>query len=393
MTAASVIVIGAGTAGTGAARRALELGAASVTLIERDGPAAGSSGRSAAIYNVQTTDPLHIELRMRARELFFELERTNGLPLTRIGNVRVAWTDDDLARLTDVIDVQRELGLTDEDSVLLDREALQRLVPDLRTDDLAGGLFGPRDGVIDGAYLCRTILDDAIAAGLHYVTAEVTGHARTARGHVISTTAGEFVADRVINAAGAWAGKVGALLGVEVPVLAQVHDIVKVTLPERLAYTVPMVNLYMPGSDGEALYFRQFDDTTLLAGFHTYSVLDDHPIVDPDDFRSTVHQSYVHAVSEAIDARLGIPGMVVTAGWTGLYPLTADGEFIVGPEESDPTIITCTGLGGVGVTSGSMLGYTAAEWALQSEPTTIPGATRWQPRRPESTPPQEETTP
>lgn len=377
----SVAVIGAGTVGVGAAKRALELGADTVTIIEREGPASGSSGRSAAIYNVQTVDPVHIELRMRARELFFDLERRRGLPLRRIGNVRVAWTAEDMEVLVGVIDTQRGLGLPESDSVLLDRARLQQLVPDLVTDDLSGGLFGPNDGVIDGAYLTNALLHLAINDGLRYLKGEVREHETIGGRHRLVTSGGDVSADVVINAAGAWAGSVGRILGVDVPVQPQVHDIVKVHLPRPLPYVVPMVNLYMPGSEGEALYFRQFDETTLLAGFHTYVVLEDHPIADPDRYRQQVEQGYVDAVSAAISARLRVDDLAVTPGWTGLYPLSPDGEFIVGPEEADPSIVTSTGLGGVGVTSGSIAGYLAAEWALLGKPVTVPDAARWLPSR------------
>lgn len=375
-----IAVIGAGTVGVGAARRAAELGA-EVTIIDRDGPASGSSGRSAAIYNVQTVDPLHVELRTRARELFFELERTRGLPLRKIGNLRVAWTERDLEVLRGVIGVQRSLGLTEEDSVVLDRAGIQTLVPDLVTTDLAGGLFGPRDGVIDGAYLTYAVLHSAIDRGAHYLKARVTSYEKRRAEHVIGTDQGEVTADVVINAAGAWAGKVGALMGIDVPVLPQVHDIVKVRLADALPYTVPMVNLYMPGSEGEALYFRQLDDRTLLAGFHTYDVLEDQPIVDPDDYRSEVQPNYVEAIRDALAERFPVPGLEVVPGWTGLYPLSPDGEFLIGPEESDPTLVTATGLGGVGVTSGCIAGYLASEWAVLGKPTTLAGAERWLPGR------------
>lgn len=376
-----IAIIGAGTAGSGAARRAAELGA-KVTLIERDAPASGSSGRSAAIYNVQTVDPLHIELRMRARELFFRLERDHGLPLKRIGNVRVGWSEADMERLEAVNRTQRELGLGPGDAIILNRQDLQKLVPDLNTSDLAGGLFGPQDGTVNGEIMCQALVNEAIELGAEYKKANVLGHQVRSDGtHLINTSDGDVVADIVINAAGAWAGIVGELLGQPVPVLPQVHDIVKVSLAKPLGYTVPMVNLYMPGSDGEALYFRQFDETTLLAGFHTYQVLEGHPIADPENFRSEVEPSYVDAVQEAINQRFPVPGMTVQAGWTGLYPCTADEEFIIGPEPADNSVITCTGLGGVGVTSGAMAGYTAAEWAVQGRPTTISGATRWLPGR------------
>lgn len=376
-----IAVIGAGTAGSGAARRAAELGA-SVTLIERDAPASGSSGRSAAVYNVQTVDPLHIELRMRARELFFRLEADHGLPLKRIGNVRVAWSDADLERLEAVNQVQRELGLGPEDALLINREELQQLVPDLDTTDLAGGLFGPRDGTVNGEIMCQALVTEAVELGAVYKKAEILGHVLQDDGtHLLSTSDGDVVADVVINAAGAWAGIVGDMLGHPVPVLPQVHDIVKVTLEKPLSYTVPMVNLYMPGSDEEALYFRQFDETTLLAGFHTYKVVEGYPIANPNSFRGEVEPSYVAAVQRAITERFHVPGMTAHAGWTGLYPCTADEEFIIGPEPGDNSVITCTGLGGVGVTSGAIAGYSAAEWAVTGQPTTVPGATRWLPGR------------
>ncbi len=61
------------------------------------------------------------------------------------------------------------------------------------------------------------------------------------------------------------------------------------------------------------------------------------------------------------------------------------GRFILGPEAHDPSIITCTGLGGVGVTMGAIAGATAAEWATEGKPTTVPGADVLRPDRPSLT--------
>ena len=120
--ATRIAIIGAGVAGCGAARRAAELGA-DVMLIEQNHPGTGSSGRSAGVYNIQTLDPLDVEIRIRARELFFRLERDRGLHLSRIGNVRVATEESQLPRLQEVIDLQHQLGA--DDSVLLDRDGLR----------------------------------------------------------------------------------------------------------------------------------------------------------------------------------------------------------------------------------------------------------------------------
>lgn len=379
MPAPTIAVIGAGVAGCGAARRAAELGA-DVTVIEQSTPGTGSSGRSAGVYNIQTLDPLDVEIRVRARELFFRLEQDQGLHLSRIGYIRVATEDSQLPRLQQVIDLQQQLGA--DDSVLLDRDGLQELVPDLNIIDLAGGLLGPNDGHLDGQQLCDALLVQATKHGATVRSrTTVTGHHRTREGHHVLELDGEKQSyDLIINAAGGWAARVGDLLGHPVPLLPQVHEVVQVRLPRELGYVVPMVNLYMPGQAGEGLYFRQDGPDSLIAGMHTYTVLDHIAVADPDDYQSKVSEDYLFDVAEALTERFQVEDLGFKPGWTGIYPLSPDSKFILGPE-SDPTVVTCAGLGGVGVCMGAIAGETAAEWALVGKPTTVPTITALRPNR------------
>jgi sarcosine oxidase, subunit beta len=369
MPGPTVAVIGAGVAGCGAARRAAELGA-NVTLIEQNTPGTGSSGRSAGVYNIQTLDPLDVEIRVRARELLFRLEHDRGLHLAKIGNVRVATDEAQLPRLQAVVDLQQELGA--DDSVLLDRDGLQELVPDLNLAGLAGGLLGPNDGHLDGHQLCDALLAEATDHGAQLRSrTKVTGHQLTPDGHhVLELNGVDETFDLVINAAGGWATRVGDLLGHPVPLLPQVHEVVQVRLPHELDYVVPMVNLYMPGQAGEALYFRQDGPDSLIAGMHTYTALDHLDAADPDDYPSKVSEDYLLEVAEALTERFLVDDLGFKPGWTGIYPLSPDSKFILGPE-ADPTVVTCAGLGGVGVCMGSIAGATAAEWAIEGRPTTV----------------------
>jgi sarcosine oxidase subunit beta len=377
----SIAVIGGGVAGCGAARRAAQLGA-DVVLLEQEHPGSGSSGRSAGVYNIQTLDPLDVEIRIRARELFFQLERDRGLHLARIGNVRVATRAEHMEKLADVVELQRGLGA--DDSVLLDRDGLGKLVPELRTDDLEGGLLGPNDGHLDGDMLCGALLADAVDAGaiVHRRTKLLEHEVTAEGGHGLVTSRGTFTVDTVVNAGGPWAGKVASILGYTTPVLPQVHHVIQVRLPRELGYVVPMVNLYMPGQAGEALYFRQDGPDSLIAGMHTYVLLDEIPVADPDGYGTTVPDDYLIEVAGALTDRFLVDDLGFKAGWTGLYPLSPDGRFIVGPEPHDPTLITCAGLGGVGVTMGAIAGATAVEWAIEGKPVTVPGADVLRPDRP-----------
>ena len=142
-----VVVIGAGALGLCTAFHLTELGVDTVTVIDR-GPVAGaSSGLSVGIIETQYVDPLAIEIRVRSMELFRRLEAGHGLEITRNGYLRVAHTADDLEGFERSVATQRELGV--EDAVVLDRDGLQRTIPDLECGDLAGALFGPSDGYVD----------------------------------------------------------------------------------------------------------------------------------------------------------------------------------------------------------------------------------------------------
>jgi sarcosine oxidase subunit beta len=115
---------------------------------------------------------------------------------------------------------------------------------------------------------------------------------------------------------------------------------------------------------------------------HTYLVQEQLATADPDHYPRRVADSYVERVAEALTDRFLVDDLGFKPGWTGLYPLTMDGGFLVGPHEQDATVIACAGFGGTGVTSGPICGFIAAEWALLGEPVTIPGAGSLLPGRP-----------
>jgi sarcosine oxidase subunit beta len=381
-----VVVVGAGAIGLAAAGRAVELGSA-VTVLERDHPASGSSGLSAGIFNRQAVEPLDVEVRVEAERFLSRLERDHDLPLQREGYIRAAHDDAQLARLASALDLERALGV--DDARLLDRAGLRQVVPDMAVDDLAGGLFGPSDGHLDGHLLCATLAARARAAGARVlVGTALVGARRTSGGrHRLRTSAGDIEADVVVNAAGAWAPAVGDLLGAGVRLVSQRHQIVQVRLPRPLPYTMPTVNEYVPGSGDYALYFRAEGPDQLIAGLHTHEVLDDHPGEDPDGFDRGVDADYVDLVGERLTARLpGLGDLGYAGGWAGLYPISPDGLPQVGPHPAELTVVSACGGGGVGLTNGLVYGRLAAEWAVLGEARSLPAARAYLPDRPSLAP-------
>lgn len=375
-----IAIIGAGTAGCGAARRAAELGAKEIIVFEKKTPASASSGLSAGVFNVQTLNPLDIELRIRSREIMTHLQRTRGLHLARIGVIRFATQQADVKRFEEALEFQRSLGC--DDARILDRAEIKKLVPDLQCDDVVGGLYGPNEGHIDGYSYCMAMLEDAKDFGaIVRSNSEIIGYRRTKDGHWLKTKDGEKQFDVVINAAGAWAGRIGQMLGHPAPVRPDVHEVLIAKLSRSLGYTIPFCNFYVPGQQGESIYFRQDGPDTLVTGLHTYESVPGHAVTDFDYFNPPNSDAYLEAVAEKLYERLPIDDLGIKSGWFGLYPISADDKFMIGPYKADPTVLVVGGLGGVGVTSGGAAGACAAEWAVLGRLYSVPSAEAFLPDR------------
>jgi sarcosine oxidase subunit beta len=371
-----VAVVGGGAIGLCTAFALTELGVGDVTVVERDQVASASSGLSVGIIETQYLDPLAIEIRVRSMELFRRLEAEGGLQITRNGYLRLAHRPEDLASFEGSVAVQHELGVAD--AVVLDQDGLCRLVPDMKCDDLAGGLFGPSDGYVDGHLYCGVLADLLRSRGVTIATGSEVVDASDGR---LVTSTSTIECDVVVNAAGAWAARVGDILGAPAHVLPQRHQALVAHLPRQLDYLMPSVMDYIPASGDLGLYFRHESATSLISGLHTEEAL--HDLVDPDDYGRSGEQEFMHEVATRLGHRLpGLAGARLAGLWAGLYPVSPDGSPAVGPYRDRPGVVAALGAGGSGLQSSPALGRIAAEWIVYGEPRSIPGAEALRPDRP-----------
>jgi sarcosine oxidase, subunit beta len=381
MPGPSVCIVGAGAIGLASALALTRRGAGQVTVLETRHVAAGSSGLSVGIVETQYLTPLDIELRVRSMALFDELEREHGLRIVRNGYLRLAHAPAELADFEESVRVQRALGV--RDACVLDRTGLARLVPDMAVADLAGGLFGPSDGFLDGHLYCGLLAELAVAGGARILGGHelLEAAAVAGDGWNLRTSAGELSCDYVVNAAGPWAGRVAGLLGVTLALSPQRHQAIVALLPRALAYTMPSVTDYTPGTGVAGLYFRHERPGQLIAGVHTEEALGE--ACDPDDFARGVDPEFLEAVAELLAARLpALEGAQLAHGWAGLYPVSPDGLPQVGPAVGRPTAIAAGGAGGAGIQLSPAIGELVADWILTGEPQVVVEARRLAPERP-----------
>ncbi len=372
-------IVGAGVAGLSVAMHLAERGVSKVTILEAHHPAAGTSGLTVGDISILYEEEADIDVRVLALSFFRQLGQRIGLEL--VGGLRVATSVTDLVRLEKAAARYRDRGFA---ASVLEPNELKALVPDMEIRDLAGGLYTPAAGHVDGTLLCGAYLERARSAGAVIRSGTpVTAIDVRDSGFVVWVGDERLEFDLLVNAAGPWAQKVGHLMGVRVPVVPQRHQVCVARLPRPLSYTMPQFQdsfAYVDSATG--LYFRPDSASSLLTGItkHFQAEADE---VDPDDFVRQVDRTYLEQVARTLASRLpGLPHLTLNEGWCGLYPTTPDNKQIVGPYKSVPGLFAACGLGGAGIQLSPSVGLALAEWILEGQPHSLPDYEHYLPERP-----------
>jgi D-amino-acid dehydrogenase len=230
-------------------------------------------------------------------------------------------------------------------------EALRERVPGL-APDLAGGLDFPEDAHITPGDFVRGLAAESARLGAAIEThTEVLGIEWARRKPVkVLTTRGEFEADEVILAAGAWTPELTGGLGIRVPVEAAKGYSITVEKPEDY----PDLPLLIEGKIfvtpmGQHL---RFGGTLELAGL---------------DMR--LNRRRLDAIARTTRAYLpGIPHKPTIEIWRGLRPLTPDDLPILGRPAGTSGLILATGHGMSGISQGPISGELVAQLATGETP-------------------------
>ena len=102
----------------------------------------------------------------------------------------------------------------------LDPAALKARFPSMRVDDLGAGVHSPTDGWLDPSSVLQGLRRKARTVGAQLVTGEVAAiECEGKRARRLKLRSGETIeADLFINAAGAWAKEIAAMVGLKVPI-------------------------------------------------------------------------------------------------------------------------------------------------------------------------------
>ncbi|AFT89043.1 NAD(P)/FAD-dependent oxidoreductase [Paraburkholderia phenoliruptrix] len=357
-----VVIVGGGVIGSSIAYflRASDP-TVSVTVIERDPSyAKSSSALSAASIRQQFSTPLSIQMSLYGIEFLRnigELLEVDGnkpsIDLHEGGYLFLATPAGD-ATLRDNHALQKSLGAHIS---LMDQQALKAKFPWLNVEDLMSGAFGESgEGWFDGYGLVQALRKKAQSLGARYVAADVTGLVREGRKvtHVIVGNGERYACDTVVNAAGAWARKIAAMMDIDIPVFARRRSIFNVSSPARLEACPLLI-------DPTGVYFRP-EGKTYICGTSPSADNDpdDLPLDEVDHalFDDVIWPTLAHRVPE-------FEALRVENCWSGYYEYNVfDHNAIIGYHPQIENCVFANGYSGHGLQQGPATGRGVSELIL-----------------------------
>ena len=353
-TGPEVLIVGAGIAGASAAHFLAPH--CKVRLLEReDQPGYHTTGRSAALFT-ETYGNASVRALTRASRAFFESPPAGfaGSPLLSPRGHLVFARADQAELLEETAEEYSATGAVME---RLSGAQVRALVPALKEQSAHAGVIDRAASDMDVNAIHRGFL-----RGVELVrSTELRGAEFTAGRWRVETSAGEFTADVLVNAAGAWVDEVARACGVA-PI--GIQPMRRTVIVFDCARHNGAVDWPMAIDATEDLYFRP------EAGRFLASPADETPSPPCD---AQPDEMDVAVLLERLQAETSFDIRRVTAKWAGLRSFAADRTLIAGFDARQPAFFWLAGQGGYGIQTSPAMGMIATALILGND---LPGSVR-----------------
>ena len=353
--AAEVVVVGGGIMGASTAFHLAEAGVTDVVVLEQGTLGSGSSAKPLGGVRATFSDANNVELGLRSLQAFETFADRFGIDigLCQVGYLFLCRSEAELAAVEASVRLQNRVGCN---SRMVTPAQACEINPMLDPGPLLGASFSPRDGYCEPARVVEGYARAAAQLGVRCCEyTEVLELATDATGsHEVRTQWGCITAGTVIITAGAWSTKLGAMLGVHLPVQAVRRQVGFTPQQERPHPTVPFtLDL------STTLYFHNYRNGLLLG----ISNMDEDP-----GFCREFSYGWTRAFdSAAAVVAPSLVGQPLVGGWAGLYENTPDHNALIG-KAAVPGVLYATGFSGHGFLQAPAVGEVMRDLVHGKEP-------------------------
>lgn len=354
---ADVVIIGGGISGVAIAYNLLKKGVKNVVVIEKNYLASAATGRCGAGIRQQWGTEMNCKLTKYSCEFFEnmqeELQYDGDIEFKQGGYLILSSTQKEHEQFKKNVALQNSIGIN---SKLLTLDEAKEIVPFLNTEGLISATFHQKDGHLNPFHATQAYADAAKRLGAHiYTFTEVTDvlvEAGKIKG--VRTTKGDISTNVVVNAAGGYAQLLGNMVGLELPVFSERHQILVTEAVEPILD--PMVMSFSLN-----LYCQQVPHGGFIMGRGDEG--------EPRDLRITSGWHFLEEMTKTITRVLPpLKDVRFLRQWAGLYNITQDRQPIYGPVDEVEGFYLAIGYSGHGFMLAPATGLIIAEAILGEEP-------------------------
>jgi 4-methylaminobutanoate oxidase (formaldehyde-forming) len=341
------------------------LGWDDVVLCERADLTSGSTFHSAGLVGQLRGSLSLTRMMMDSVELYRRLGDEVGLETGwhEVGSLRLASSQERMEELARQAGWAKTFGLPLE---LVSAEEAQRLFPPMSVDGVLGAAYLPTDGYIDPSQLTQALAEGARRRGAEIYTNTRVTEITVERGRVsgVVTDKGEIETEIVVNAGGMFAGEVGRLAGVNVPVIPMAHEYL-ITKPSGVPLDVPTMR-----DPSLLVYFRGESGGLVMGGYERHPApwsLDGIPADFNGKLLAEDWPRFEELMVNAIERVPDLGDAEVIRLINGPEAFTPDGEFILGPSDVRGFWVAA-GFCAHGLAGAGGMGRLVAEWIVEGVP-------------------------
>ena len=351
---ADVIIVGAGIHGASLAFHLAERGV-KATVLEKSTVAAGATGRSSGMVRMHYDVEADARLAWRSWAYFDDwAERVGGdSGFNDVGFLQMV-PPEEMAALEANVAMQQRLGIV---TGIVDAAEVRRLLPGIDIGDDQVAAFEPHSGFADPTSSTTSLMARALDQGARLVQRCTVTGVRVEGDRVtgVATTRGDFDAPIVVNAAGAWAGRVAAMVGLDVPLGVWRHDVAYVQRPPDVPRHIGFIdfaNLFYSRPEGESLTLVALEDGNPMDG-------------DPDAPVDRAAPGFIERAAERIVRRLPpFARAGLHSAHSGQDGITPDQHPVIGPAGPEGFWLDC-GYSGTGFKIAPAVGASLAQLIVE----------------------------
>lgn len=338
---ADAIIVGGGIIGVSIAYHLAQQQAGDILLLERDGLAGATTGRSVASIDHLTLQPHAVGLFAQSAAFFAHFDEIVGssCEFVQTGSIILAG-EEPVAGLVTAVAAMQAAGI--EVDALTPAE-LSDIEPRMRLDGVVAASFAPQAGYADPALTTQALAAAARRLGVTIKQGcAVTGlNCRGGRVVGVETAVGSVSAPIVIIAAGAWSSQLLRTVGIELPLQPVLHPVVCLQRPLDFHTHHSLLDLTT------GIYARpETGGLTLLGSIDPQIGYDP---INPDVGEGFVHDDYILWSMERLLQRYPLLEMSqLRPGWTGIMTISPDWQPVIGSWSDFHGLYCATGFSGQG---------------------------------------------